>query len=308
MTQMTSVTDIDFTKGDYLPYLDKGFVGLRDVMGDDTSIVEAARTSYGSGTKSVSEDRALIRYLMRKSHTSVFEMVEFKFHLKMPIFVMRQHIRHRMANVNEYSGRYSVMTDEFYIPDLDRLQAQSVTNKQGSGATLSDQERAHIMEIMLRVSDTNYKDYLTLINHEGEDGREGLSRELARIILPLNNYTELYWKTDLKNLLHFIKLRADPHAQKEIQDLARAMGHFVQAKCPWAWEAFEDYSQHAVMLSRLDQNLLQDIIQISNTNGQSFADSYAFIIQKLGDKKAVYTKYGMSKREFGEFEAQWKLS
>jgi thymidylate synthase (FAD) len=310
---MTLVSDIDFARGDYLPYLDKGFVGLRDIMGDDSSIVEAARTSYGSGTKTVNEDRALIRYLMRHQHTSVFEQVEFKFHLKMPIFVMRQHIRHRMANVNEYSGRYSVMTDEFYIPDLDRLQAQSVTNKQGSGKTLSDTERASILKIIQDVSDHCYEQYLTLLNdpqsaaHDAHT-RDGLSRELARIILPLNNYTELYWKIDLKNLFHFIKLRADPHAQPEIQDLALAMGHFVKAHCPWAWEAFEDYSQHAIMLSRLEQNLLTDIMQFSNTSGLSFAASYDLMYQTVGDKKAMYTKYGMSKRELTEFETQWGLS
>lgn len=309
---MTQVQDIDFDKGNYLRYLDKGFVGLRDVMGDDTSIVEAARTSYGDGTKSVNEDRALIRYLMRHAHTSVFEMVEFKFHLKMPIFVMRQHIRHRMANVNEYSGRYSIMTDEFYIPDLARLQAQSTNNKQGSGDPLSGQELEMVYNTICRVSEDNYKDYLSLINSDGGrsyniENRQGLARELARIILPLNNYTELYWKTDLKNLLHFIKLRADPHAQKEIQDLANAMGHFVKQQCPWAWEAFEDYWQHSVNLSRLERNLLADTIECSNHLSIPFSEAYVWLIKQVGDKKALWIKYGMTKRELTEFETTWKL-
>jgi thymidylate synthase (FAD) len=310
---MTSVNDINFDLGNYVKYLDKGFVGLKAVMGDDSAIVEAARTSYGNGTKSVSEDRSLIRYLMRHQHTSVFEMVEFKFHLKMPIFVMRQHIRHRMANVNEYSGRYSIMTDEFYIPELSRLQAQSTNNKQGSGQALEAQELEMVYNTICRVSQDNYLDYLSLVNQEGGrpyniENRQGLARELARIILPLNNYTELYWKTDLKNLLHFIKLRADPHAQKEIQDLANAMGHFVKQYCPIAWEAFEDYWQNAVSLSRLDKNLLKDIMEFSNTHNVSFAKSYDLMLQPIGDKKALCAKYGMSKRELSEFEAQWNLT
>ena len=310
---MTSVNEIDFDKGNYTRYLDKGFVGLRDVMGNDASIVEAARTSYGDGTKSVNEDRALIRYLMRHQHTSVFEMVEFKFHLKMPIFVMRQHIRHRMANVNEYSGRYSIMTDEFYMPDLARLQAQSTNNKQGSGDSLSGQELEMVFNTISRVSEDNYKDYLSLINEEGGrpyniENRQGLARELARIILPLNNYTELYWKIDLKNLLHFIKLRADPHAQKEIQDLAHAMGNYVKQYCPVAWEAFEDYWQHAITVSRLERNLLKDIMAHSNQSNTSMVVSYTQLVQNAGDKKALQLKYHMSKRELSEFEATWHLS
>ena len=221
----------------YTKVLDLGFVGLIDVMGDDSSIVQAARTSYGKGTKSVSEDRGLIRYLMKHHHTSVFEMVEFKFHIKLPIFVMRQHVRHRTANLNEYSGRYSVMTDEFYIPDLGRMQAQSVTNKQGSGTLLQGQELEMAHNTIKRVSADAYADYLSLVNQDGGrayniEDRQGLSRELARIILPVNNYTECYWKIDLKNLFHYIKLRADHHAQWEIQEFARALAAFVKARCP----------------------------------------------------------------------------
>lgn len=297
----------------YLPLLDHGFVGLKDAMGDDSAIVEAARTSYGKGTKSVSEDRSLIRYLLRHQHTSVFEMVVFKFHLKMPIFVMRQHVRHRMASINEYSGRYSVMTDEFYIPEPARLQSQSSINKQGSGDQLEGQELEMAHNTIKRVSAENYMDYLSLINEEGGRGynledRKGLARELARMVLPVNNYTELYWKIDLKNLFHYIKLRADHHAQQEIQDLANAIAHFVKQRCPVAWEAFEDYWQHATNLSRMERTLLQDIISYSNDSSMPFAECYEYMVKQAGDKKSLWTKYGMSKRELGEFEMQWKLS
>jgi thymidylate synthase (FAD) len=287
-------------------------VGLKDVMGNDNAIVEAARTSYGDGTKSVNEDRGLIRYLMRHQHSTPFEMVVFKFHLKMPIFVMRQHVRHRMASINEYSGRYSVMTDEFYIPEPARLQSQSSINKQGSGDQLEGDEMEMAHNTIQRISSENYMDYLSLINEEGGrdydiENRQGLARELARMVLPVNNYTELYWKIDLKNLFHYIKLRADHHAQKEIQDLANAIGHFVKQRCPVAWEAFEDYWQHAITVSRLEKNLLADTIECSNQIKLPFAEAYDWLTKQAGDKKALWTKYGMNKRELGEFEATWRL-
>jgi thymidylate synthase (FAD) len=283
-------------------------------MGDDSAIVQAARTSYGKGTKSVSEDRGLIRYLMKNHHTSVFEMVEFKFHIKLPIFVMRQHVRHRTANLNEYSGRYSVMTDEFYIPEPHRLQSQSVVNKQGSGGALGGAELEAVHELIKHMSAESYQSYLALINDPQSadywpiDGRQGLSRELSRIILPQNIYTECYWKIDLKNLLHYIRLRADSHAQWEIQEFARALGKFVQAQCPIAFEAFEDYMEHAVTLSRMDQVLLQDVITYSNKWYMSFADSYARLITQAGDQKALSAQYGMSKREITEFEVKWQIA
>jgi thymidylate synthase (FAD) len=298
----------------YTKVLDLGFVGLIDVMGDDSSIVQAARTSYGKGTKSVMEDRGLIRYLMKNHHTSVFEMVEFKFHIKLPIFVMRQHVRHRTANLNEYSGRYSVMTDEFYIPEPHRLQSQSVVNKQGSGGALGGAELEAVHDLIKHMSTESYKSYLTLINDpQSEDywpieGRQGLSRELSRIILPQNNYTECYWKIDLKNLLHYIRLRADSHAQWEIQEFARALGKFVQAKCPIAFEAFEDYMEHAVSLSRMDQVLLQDVIKSSNVNQLNFKQAYALILNLFASKEEFTKNYRMSKREITEFEAKWNLA
>ena len=297
----------------YSKYLDNGFVGLVDKMGDDAAIVQAARVSYGDGTKSVSEDRGLIRYLMRHQHSTPFEMVEFKFHLKMPIFVMRQHVRHRMASINEYSGRYSVMTDEFYIPEHSRLQSQSSINKQGSGDCLEGQELEMAYNTIQRISADNYLDYLSLINEEGGrayniENRQGLARELARIVLPVNNYTELYWKIDLKNLFHYLKLRADHHAQKEIQQLAVALGNHVKQYCPVAWEAFEDYWQNSITVSRLERNLLQEIIDLSNKQKIAFASSYELMFQNVGDKKALAAKYGMSKRELTEFETTWSLT
>jgi len=297
----------------YSKYLDHGFVGLVDRMGDDAAIVQAARVSYGKGTKSVSEDRGLIRYLVRHFHTTPLEMVEFKFHLKMPIFVMRQHVRHRMASINEYSGRYSVMTDEFYIPEPSRLQAQSSINKQGSGAPLEGQELEMAFNTISRVSAENYLDYLSLINDPSGRSynlgdREGLARELARMVLPVNNYTELYWKIDLKNLFHYLKLRADSHAQQEIQMLANLMAQHVKTHCPVAWEAFEDYWQHSISVSRIEHNLLQDIIALSNNTNATFSESYVRMIDTAGDRKALQQKYGMSKRELDEFETLWRLN
>ncbi len=309
------MTTWDEVKDDpnYIKVLDKGFVGLVDTMGDDSAIVQAARTSYGKGTKSVSEDRGLIRYLMRHQHSTPFEMVEFKFHLKMPIFVMRQHVRHRMASINEYSGRYSVMTDEFYIPETSRLQAQSIDNKQGSAGQLEGQELEMALNTIKRVSAENYLDYLSLINDP--DGRnynlgerQGLARELARMVLPVNNYTELYWKIDLKNLFHYLNLRADSHAQYEIQELANPIGAFVQKICPMAWEAFEDYWKGATTLSRIEKNLLQDVVDYSNQASISVGESYSRILQEAGDRKKLLLNYNMSGRELGEFEKRWKLA
>lgn len=304
---MTQWMDVQESK-DYTKVLDQGFVGLVDVMGDDSAIIQAARTSYGKGTKSVSEDRALIRYLLRHMHTSVFEMVEFKFHIKLPIFVMRQHVRHRTANLNEYSGRYSVMTDEFYIPELNRMQAQSTANKQGSGSLLQGEDLTRAHDIIKQMSSQAYENYLTLVNEPKDPNREGLSRELARIILPVNNYTECYWKIDLKNLFHYIKLRADHHAQWEIQEFAKALAAFVKARCPVAFEAFEDYWEQSATLSRMDHDLLQAIIRMSNHMGVGFSSAYQWLQMPEGGREAVRLKYGMSKRELSEFEAKWQLT
>ena len=231
--------------------LDHGFVRLVDFMGDDGAIVQAARVSYGKGTKKVSRDRELIRYLLGHQHTSPFEMVEFKFHVKLPIFVARQWIRHRTANVNEYSGRYSVMKEEFYQPEADQIRLQSDINKQGRSeeqvpADLQEDFLNHSSDIQKRVYE-KYNHYITA----------GLARELARINLPLSLYTEWYWKIDLHNLLHFLRLRMDPHAQYEIRQYAIVMGEIVKAICPISWEAFEDYILNAQRFSAIELRILK---------------------------------------------------
>jgi thymidylate synthase (FAD) len=239
--------------------LDKGFVKLVDSMPRlvpgttaDYAIVQAARVSYGDGTKSVSEDRGLIRYLLRHTHTTPFEMVEFKFHCKMPIFVARQWIRHRTANVNEYSGRYSVMKDEFYIPDIDNIRQQSKTNKQGGDQQMSTMDAQSFLDILNETCDKAYATY--------EDNIEkGVAREQARMILPVNNYTEWYWKIDLHNLFHFLGLRCDKHAQMEIRVFADAMLKLIEPIVPMAVEAWNDYHDHrgAVKLTRLEIEALK---------------------------------------------------
>ncbi|MFH1687713.1 MAG: FAD-dependent thymidylate synthase [bacterium] len=223
--------------------LDHGFVRLIDYMGSDSAIVQAARVSYGEGTKKVSEDRALIRYLMRNRHTSPFEMVEFKFHVKLPIFVARQWIRHRTANVNEYSGRYSVMKEEFYLPKPEDIRFQSTVNKQGrSEEEVPDELKQRLLEVLNSSQKQAWADYNEFVE-------AGLARELARINLPLSLYTEWYWKIDLHNLLHFLKLRLDKHAQQEIRAYAKVMADMVKTVCPMAYEAFEDYSLNSVTFS-----------------------------------------------------------
>lgn len=226
-----------------LSVLDKGFVRIVDTMGDDSAIVQAARVSYGEGTKTVSEDKGLIRYLMRNRHTSPFEMCEIKLHIKAPIFVMRQWLRHRTANVNEYSGRYSEIMSEFYLPEANRLQKQSTNNKQGSEGTLDKETAEYIRDTMHTEQMAAYETYRN--TYLASD----LARELARINLPPSAYTQCYWKIDLHNLLHFIKLRHDSHAQYEIRVYAEAIADIVKLWCPLAFEAFEDYVLNASSVS-----------------------------------------------------------
>ena len=223
--------------------LDHGFVRLIDYMGGDEAIVQAARVSYGKGTKKVSEDRGLIRYLMRHRHTTPFEMVELKFHVKLPIFVARQWIRHRSANVNEYSGRYSIMKEEFFVPDEKEIRYQSTVNKQGrSEEEVPDELKRKLIDYLNDLHKGSYEQYLEFVD-------AGLARELARVALPLSLYTEWYWKIDLHNLFHFLALRMDPHAQKEIRDYAVIMADMVKAVCPMAYEAFMDYQVNAAYFS-----------------------------------------------------------
>jgi len=246
--------------------LDKGFVRLVDFMGDDSAIVQAARVSYGNGTKSYREDRGLIRYLMRNSHTSPFEMVEFKFHVRLPIFVARQWIRHRTANVNEYSGRYSEMTDEFYVPDLIQLRHQSKNNKQGrSEQNLELHHAENVLKKMKQSQKNSYNEYKFYLE-------EDLARELARINLPLSSYTEWYWKIDLHNLFHFLRLRLDSHAQFEIRIYAEAIAEIIKKIVPISFEAFEDFRLYSKSFSRIELEFLKNIIDKSKLKEKALLD------------------------------------
>lgn len=249
--------------------LDHGFIRLVDIMPrvseddeittGDFAIVQAARVSYGKGTKSVREDRGLIRYLMRNWHTSPLEQVELKFHCKMPIFVARQWVRHRTANINEYSGRYSEMSSEFYLPEGDRIQTQSITNKQGSsGESLDVLVASRIIDEMETLNENAYSEYKKLIE-------AGVSRELSRVLLPVSNYTEWYWKIDLLNLFKFLKLRMDSHAQYEIQVYAEAIFALIKDLFPLSCEAFEDYWLNGVNFSAEQLKWIQHILKTSNS-------------------------------------------
>ena len=228
------------------PVLDHGFVRVIDYMGDDNAITQAARVSYGKGTKAVSNDEGLIRYLMRHWHSTPFEMCEVKFHIKLPVFVARQWIRHRTANVNEYSARYSILDREFYIPAPEHINAQSVVNNQGRGQVLEGEEAQRVLEILKADSTRCYDNYEAMIS---QDGQDGLARELARMNLPANVYTQWYWKVDLHNLFHFLRLRADAHAQYEIRVYAELMCDLVKDWVPFAYSAFEDYRMGGANLS-----------------------------------------------------------
>ena len=235
---------------DAIKCLDKGFVRLVDSMGGDDAIVQAARVSYGKGTSKVSQDRGLIRYLMRHRHTTPFEMVEFKFHCKMPIFVARQWVRHRTANINEYSLRYSEARDEFYYPDPKHIQLQSALNKQGRTGKIPKKLTDKVLQYFKEISERSFEMYQEL-------NEAGLARELIRAILPVNLYTEWYWKNDLHNLLHFISLRSDSHAQYEIRVFSDAMAESVRKVAPFAWEAYQDYVVQGMRFSRIEQSLLE---------------------------------------------------
>ena len=235
---------------DAVKCLDKGFVRLVDSMGGDDAIVQAARVSYGKGTSKTSQDRGLIRYLMRHRHSTPFEMVEFKFHCKMPIFVARQWVRHRTANINEYSLRYSEARDEFYYPDPEHIEFQSVLNKQGRAGKVPAKLKQKVQDYFKEISERSFAIYSEL-------NEAGVARELARSILPVNLYTEWYWKNDLHNLLHFIGLRSDSHAQYEIRVFSDAMAEAVKAVAPFAWEAYQDYVVKGMRFSRVEKSLLQ---------------------------------------------------
>ena len=240
----------------YQPFdvLDNGFIRVIDYMGDDAAIVQAARVSYGRGTKQTRDDQGLINYLMRNAHTSPFEMCAIKLHVKLPIFVARQWIRHRMANVNEYSARYSVLDNEFYTPPIEQLSAQSSVNKQGRESSLGTNRAEQILDLLKSDASQSFDHYFQMLNRnqEGEEiipGETGLARELARIGLPLSTYTQWYWKIDLHNLLHFVNLRADSHAQWEIQEYARIILNILQLWVPLVTKAFINYRTGGAHLS-----------------------------------------------------------
>ena len=264
-----------------IPVLDHGFVRVVDYMGDDAAICQAARVSYGRGTKSVSNDEGLIRYLMRHWHSTPFEMCEVKLHVKLPVFVARQWIRHRTANVNEYSGRYSILDREFYIPAAEHLAAQSVVNNQGRGDLLGPEEAARVLDWLKTDAGRAYDHYEAMISTEGQ---QGLARELARMNLPANIYTQWYWKVDLHNLFHFLRLRADAHAQYEIRVYAEAICSVVRDWVPAAYAAFEDYRLGGETLS---------------------AKAVAVLKRRLAGETVGLEDSGMSKGEWREFVGVW---
>ena len=284
--------------------LDKGFVRLVDSMGGDDAIVQAARVSYGQGTSKVSQDRGLIRYLMRHRHTTPFEMVEFKFHCKMPIFVARQWVRHRTANINEYSLRYSEARDEFYMPDREHIQFQSALNKQGRMGEVPPELKQKVLDSFKEISERSFAIYSEL-------NEAGVARELARSILPVNLYTEWYWKNDLHNLLHFVGLRSDSHAQYEIRVFSDAMAESVQAVAPFAWEAYQDYVVNGLRFSRIEQSLLEKNLphRVVEDIGEDIAYQLTATLhaakpREEADLYSLYQKQGGSDSEL-DFKLKW---
>ena len=261
-TRRATVAGLEAILFQPIPVLDKGFVRVVDYMGDDAAVVQGARVSYGRGTRQVQSDRGLIRYLMRHRHTTPFELAELKIHVRAPIFVTRQWFRHRTASINEYSARYSVLEREFYIPDIGSVASQSASNRQGRGETMAPDAAARVVEMLRDDAARCYDNYLWMLN-EGEDGaspdpsRASVARELARINLPVGIYTQFYWKVNLWNLLRFLSLRADPHAQAEIRVYAEAILEVVKAWVPNVCDAYEDYVANATSLSGQAMALLR---------------------------------------------------
>lgn len=268
-----------------IPILDHGFIRVIDYMGDDSAIVQAARVSYGRGTKKKSEDQALIKYLMRHRHTTPFEMCEIKFHLKMPIFVARQWLRHRTANVNEYSARYSIMDKEFYLPDLDQMSSQSLINNQGRGNMVPAEQAADIRNRLKRDAEQCYGSYEYFLSEDKDREKVGLARELARMNLPVSFYTQMYWKIDLHNLLHFLSLRADGHAQYEIRVYAIEMLKIIEKWVPTVYEAFTQYRANSMLLSKASIEILK---------------------RKLKGEHVTQESSGLGNREWGELVAVFK--
>ena len=283
-TKRVTVANLEKILYEAIPILDHGFIRVVDYMGDDSSIVQAARVSYGKGTKKVSTDEGLIRYLLRHWHSTPFEMCEIKYHIKLPIFIARQWIRHRTANVNEYSARYSILDKEFYIPATDKLAAQAVNNRQGRGDVLEGEQAQEVLNILKEDSQRTYENYEKMLNerYDGsriDENKPGLARELARMNLTLNSYTQWYWKTDLLNLMNFLFLRADMHAQFEIRVYAEAMIETLKKWVPITHSAFLDYRVGAAHISAKGLTVIKSLLN--------------------GEKVGLETS-GLSKREWNE--------
>ena len=290
-TKRVTAPELEKILYEAIPVLDHGFIRVIDYMGDDTSIVQAARVSYGKGTKKVSTDSGLIKYLMRHWHSTPFEMCEIKYHIKLPIFIARQWIRHRTANVNEYSARYSILDKEFYLPSKENLAAQSSTNRQGRGEILEGDQAENVLKLLKNDAEQTYRNYETMLNekYDGskiDESSNGLARELARMNLTLNTYTQWYWKTDLLNLMNFLRLRADHHAQYEIRAYADKMLDTLKKWVPITYEAFMDYRVGGTEISAKGKIILQKLIK--------------------GEKVSIDDS-GLSKREWNELMTAFNL-
>ncbi len=291
-TKRVTAPELEKILYEAIPVLDHGFIRVIDYMGDDTSIVQSARVSYGKGTKKVSTDSGLIKYLMRHRHSTPFEMCEIKYHIKLPIFIARQWIRHRTANVNEYSARYSILDKEFYLPKNEHLAAQSKSNRQGRGDVLQGEQAKKVLSLLKNDAERTYENYETMINerYDGsvvDEKETGLARELARMNLTLNTYTQWYWKTDLLNLMNFLRLRADHHAQYEIRAYADVMLDTLKRWVPTTYEAFMDY----------------------RVGGTEVSSKGKIIIQKLiSGEKVDPEQSGLSKREWNELMTALELN
>ena len=290
-TKRVTAPELEKILYEAIPLLDHGFIRVVDYMGDDTSIVQAARVSYGKGTKKVSTDAGLIKYLMRHWHSTPFEMCEIKYHVKLPIFIARQWIRHRTANVNEYSARYSILDKEFYLPAQEHLAAQSQSNRQGRGDVLEGDQAKKVLDLLKNDAERTYDNYEMMLN-ERYDGSIidekgiGLARELARMNLTLNTYTQWYWKTDLLNLMNFLRLRADHHAQYEIRTYADAMLDTLKRWVPITYDAFMDYRVGGTEVSAKGKSIIQKLIK--------------------GEKVSLEVS-GLSKREWNELMEAFNL-
>ncbi len=292
VTKRVTAPELEKILYDAIPILDHGFIRVVDYMGDDTSIVQSARVSYGKGTKKVSTDSGLIKYLMRHWHSTPFEMCEIKYHVKLPIFIARQWIRHRTANVNEYSARYSILDKEFYLPEPKYLAAQSQSNRQGRGEILEGEKAKKVLDLLKGDAEQTYNNYETMLN-ERYNGKiidkntVGLARELARMNLTLNTYTQWYWKSDPLNLMNFLRLRADHHAQYEIRAYADAMLDTVKKWVPITYEAFMDYRVGGVEVSAKGKDIIKKMMKGENIS---------------------LDQSGLSKREWNELMEAFELN